>query len=540
MTRPNRVRFNWRGALVCAVVPGLSLIAACQPAAVEELPGAEPAPETRTSPLVEVATVSGVLAGTPEGEVIAFRGIPYAAPPLGSLRWQPPQPPASWQGVRTASEFGPACPQTRRGDLLTDEDCLTLNLWMPAGADSDARLPVMVWIHGGAFRGGASSSPVYDGANFAREGVVLVSMNYRLGALGFFAHPLLDPGESTGQGWASYGLMDMVAALEWVQDNIAGFGGDPARVTIFGESAGGMAVEMLMVSPAAKGLFAGAIAQSGYATWPLPRAGEGVATEIASGIVERAARGKQISTGMALRALAADELAEAVQGLHLPIVDGVVLPDEPGTLFAQGRQHDVPFIVGANSYDGAVVRGTGVSVEGILAGFATATPGHVETARSLWADDYAVSDELGATRLFGDVRYLVAARHTGKSMGRVSSSAYLYYFSFVPPGRRGEWAGAPHGSELPLLFGNAVGDRVLESESAAVGERLRRRWVSFAEDGVPDAEGLVPWPAYNAVEDEWLVIDEEDDPREGLMREKLDFLEGLYRERVGTRVESPG
>jgi para-nitrobenzyl esterase len=412
------------------------------------------------------------------------------------------------------------------------EDCLTLNLWTPEDASKTARLPVMVWIHGGGFRSGSGSDPVSHGDHLTREGVVVVTLNYRLGALGFLAHPLL---ERDDEPWANYGILDMVAALGWVKRNIEAFGGDPSRVTIFGESAGGMAIHLLMVVPQADGLFHRAIGLSGYGTWPLPRvrsaasdgapAGAPRAEEIAEALVGRATPGGPApETTAQLRKVPTGRLAEAVEGLHLPVVDGVVVPEEPGLSFARGAQHDVPFMTGGDSFDGAVMPWSGIPTDEFLDSWGV----HLGRLRTLYADDFAVSDQLGANRLFGDARYVMAGRYLAGQMGQVSSPGYLYYFTFVPAAQRSEWPGAPHGSELGLLFGH-----VEDTDALAVGRTMRAYWTSFARTGDPNGPGRPEWPVYDGEADEWLVIGEKPEVRTGVIRDKLDFLEARYRERVG-------
>ena len=479
-----------------------------------------------------VKTESGLVRGSSEPGVRVFLGIPYASPPVGPLRWRPPQPAARWEGVRTAEEFGATCPQTGAPEPMT-EDCLTLNIWTPDAVSESPGLPVMVWIHGGGFRAGSGSDRVSHGDHLARDGVVSVTLNYRLGSLGFLGHPLL---ETTDEPWANYGLLDMVAALGWVKRNIAAFGGDPARVTIFGESAGGMAVHLLMVVPQADGLFHRAIGMSGYGTWPLPRVrstasaaapvGAPSAEKVAGDIVEQATEGgRGPETAEELRQIPAARLAQAVGALHLPVVDGTVVPDEPGILFARGAQHDVPFMTGGDSFDGAVMPWAGIPTEEFLGSFGD----RQDRLRTLYADDFAVSDQLGANRLFGDARYVMAGRYLAEQMARVASPGYLYYFNFVPAAQRSEWPGAPHGSELAMLFGHAEDPDALE-----VGQAMRAYWTSFARTGDPNGPGRPRWPSYEGETDQWLVFGEETEVRAGVIKDKLDLLEARYLERVGT------
>jgi para-nitrobenzyl esterase len=306
-----------------------------------------------------VKVEDGILQGTPEDGLTVYRGIPFAAPPVGGLRWRAPQPAVKWDGVRQAAKFGPSCVQGRgpsptgQGPEMS-EDCLYLNVWTPARSARD-RIPVLVWIYGGGFNAGATSDPNYSGEKLAQKGVVLVSIAYRVGLLGFFAHPELsakNPHHASG----NYGLLDMIAGLQWIQKNIAAFGGDPGKVTIFGESAGGIAVSMLCASPLAKGLFHGAISQSGGSFGP-PRPttfpGENLKRlPEAEHAGETYARNAGASGIADLRKLPADKLP-AVRGLAWPIIDGWAIPDDQYKLYEAKRYNDTPILVGYNSDEGA-------------------------------------------------------------------------------------------------------------------------------------------------------------------------------------------
>lgn len=459
-----------------------------------------------------------------------FLGIPYARSPLGELRWQPPQPAASHGGIKAASDFGAACPQPQagqRGIAAMNEDCLTLNVWTPAL--DDGKRPVMVWIHGGGFRAGSGR---IAGEALTVHGVVTVSFNYRLGPLGFFSHEALESRE------ANFGLLDMILALQWVQANIGQFGGDPGNVTIFGVSAGGMAVSLLMVSPQAEGLFHRAIAQSGYGTWALPRtrhapeakvrsmalAAPPAAEDVARGLVAKVA--SQPAAAEALRGLDAMALTDAVEGFHLPLVDGATLPEEPGLLFAQGRQHDVPLITGGNSNEGSVMPASGIST----AEFAGYHQDDQAAVERLYADNYRTSPEQGWMRMFGDNRYLLAARVAGAGMGHVKSPAWLYYLDFVPAEWRGQWLGTPHGYDAAILF---AGAQSADPAEQALAARMQAFWVQFARTGDPNGAGEPAWPSYDRRTDRWMVLSGQDRPQAGVIAAKLDFLESHYRRRVG-------
>ena len=311
---------------------------------------------------------SGQISGLKQDGTWTYLGIPYAKPPVGNLRWKPPEPPQPWSGTRECINFGPSCPQAPSDEQVgrTSEDCLYLNVWTPAKSTSD-KLPVMVWIHGGAFAEGSGSEPLYNGHNLSKQGVVVVTINYRLGPLGFLAYPALSKESPHGVS-GNYGLMDQVQALKWVKKNIAAFGGNPANVTIFGESAGAMSVDILLAIPQSKGLFNRAIAESG------PQWHFGFLPPL-SDLREAEKTGGQLATALgcssaadplaAMRAKTSDEVITAwgwteqkisppTGPQFFPVVDGWLLPGQLTTLLKEGKQHDVPIIIGSNKDDGTV------------------------------------------------------------------------------------------------------------------------------------------------------------------------------------------
>ena len=476
-----------------------------------------------------VETPQGAFEGTVENGALVFRGIPYGNAPTGNRRWLPPQAEPKHEGVRQALDFGPSCPQVRPVRSM-DEDCLTLNVWTPA-VDGGAR-PVMVWIHGGGFVAGTSDVP---GGLFAARGVVFVSINYRLGPLGFFAHPALEGPV------ANFGLLDMVMALEWVRDNISAFGGDPGRVTVFGVSAGGMAVSMLLANDAARGLFHGAIAQSGYGTWALPRTADAPtpgplgmdlnpaqsAESLARELIERVA--PDADTAEELRALDAMALMRAVEGFHLPLVDGVTLREEPGVLFLAGQQHDVPVMTGGTSYEGIIMPVSGISKEAYERIWGADYP----AARALYREDFDKSPDIGIKRLFGDNRYLLAARTLAMGMARTNSPAWIYYLDVPVAGPPSDSPGAPHGYDRRLLFSGAD---LPDAGQQALAGRLFGYWLDFARNGDPNGGSRLQWPEYRQEDDRWLVFGIEDEVRGGVSRERLDFIEARYRQRVQRAV----
>ena len=495
-----------------------------------------------------VQTDSGPVQGfAPEGNdaIAAFLGIPFATPPEGESRWRPPQPAAPWSEPLAASEYGPACPQPR-SELPQSEDCLQLNVWTPVDRPVEEPLPVMVWIHGGGFVGGngrlGDAPQTSRGAGLAARSVVVVSIQYRLGVLGFFAHPALTAeAEAAGEPDNNFGVLDMVGALEWVERNIGAFGGDPDRVTIFGVSAGGMAVNTLMSAPAAAGLFDRAIAQSGYGAWRLPHISE-ARWGLASARDQGAALIREADLGLAeepsvadLRGVPFEDLIALKSSFWVPVV-GAVLPDEPGIVFARGGQHDVPYITGGNSFEGTIFPAFGIGPDDYFAGFGE----REQEARRLYGAD-AGSDadavRQGAATQFGDQRYVISARYLAEQMKTVSSPGRAYYFKFVPEARRGTLTGAAHGSEVLYALGAAAASPDTPpfpgADGAALSEAMVGYWTRFAATGNPNGDGAPEWPEYNRESDQWMVLDAPAPQAEaGVLKDKLDLLEAVYLERL--------
>jgi para-nitrobenzyl esterase len=459
------------------------------------------------------ATQTGQVQGAALADgIVAFRGIPYAAPPLGNMRWRPPEPANSWAGVRDATAFAPVCMQPRgaKNDIYydtlpkMDEDCLYLNVWKPAGA---AKAPVMVWIHGGALQTGNLASPQYDGAALARRGVVVVTVNYRLGIFGFLAHPELTA-ESIQHSSGNYGLLDQIQALRWVRANIAAFGGDPDNVTIFGESAGGLSVMDLMTSPLARGLFHKAIAESAYmvSNPELSRARFGQPSAEATGVV--VAQALHTPGIAALRAVPADVLEAAAVGFFLPqpTVDGWVLPRQVVETLDQGQQAPVPLLAGFNAGE---VRSLRVLLPKIPASSADYEAQVRKRYRDL-ADAYLalypsshVEDSvLAASRdgLYGWTAERLAVKQTA-----IGQPAFLYLFEHHYPAEDALNLPAFHGSELPYVFG-LVGPNGWASrnwpkppntpEEVALSDAIIGYWTSFARNGVPTAAGEPDWKPF--------------------------------------------
>jgi para-nitrobenzyl esterase len=462
-------------------------------------------------PTVEVET--GKVSGAIAGEVASFKGIPYAAPPVGSLRWRAPQPAPAWTGVRAATTYGADCMQKPfPGDaaplgVTPAEDCLYLNVWAPADsvAKPAAKRPVMVWIYGGGFVNGGSSPAVYDGSAFARDGVVLVSFNYRLGRFGFFAHPALSA--EAGEGpTGNFGYMDQLAALAWVKRNVASFGGDPGNVTVFGESAGGVSVHMLLTSPLAEGLFQKAIIQSGggrarlLATPPLRDSSGGPSAEKA-GLAFAAAHGA--ADLKALRALPAEAVVDGLNMASMdvptysgPMVDGKVLPVDPADLYsgaAKGSVAKVPVIVGATGADGFFFGGT---LDSVLAPFGA----DKDLALRLYDPEGSRNVMAIGWRAAGDRMFIEPARHVARFLSGLGQPTWLYRYSYVAESMRSQWPGTPHATEIPFFF-DTVEARYgadLKPADEAAAKAAHAYWVAFAKTGKPDPAGLPSWPAYRA------------------------------------------
>ncbi|MCP5178853.1 MAG: carboxylesterase family protein [Pseudomonadales bacterium] len=481
-----------------------------------------------------VQTTSGTflgdtLPGPEAGGVLAFKGMPYAEPPVGAKRWQAPKPARAARATIAAGGFGPACLQPRAPGsdaMATSEDCLTLNVWTP-GLDRRLR-PVLVWIHGGGFRTGSGNIP---GELLAKQDAVVVSLNYRLGPLGFFAHPAL------GSKVANFGLKDMELALTWVRDNIINFGGNPHNVTIFGVSAGGQAVNMLMVSPSARGLFDKAIAQSGYATWPLPRTARAPspapramnmapadsAEAIALAVAAKVKSGKL--SARSLRKLDGQTLVDAHEGFQMPIVDGTSLPEEPAILFDRGAQAAVPYLTGGNSFEGSVMPASGITPESFSADLGA----DLDPLLREYPNDMAVSRQQALQRLFGDNRYVLSARYLASRMGKVGAESWLYYIDLGPAQNPDRWPGTPHGFDYVLLFGT---DKESNAARRDLGVRLQQYWLAFARKARPEPSGLPFWPAYLPETDRWMVFGERDGERTGVIKPKLDALTARHERRV--------
>lgn len=450
----------------------------------------------------EIETNFGIVKGTIKDGLLVFKGIPFAKPPVGELRWSAPQPPDSWEGVKLTTKYGPA-PIQGNDTTSKSEDCLYLNIWTPAKT-MDEKIPVLVWIYGGGFSFGSTSEPVYNGAALAKKGVILVSIAYRVGQLGFLAHPELSA-ENPNKVSGNYGILDQIAGLKWVQENIAAFGGDPDKVTIFGESAGGISVSMLCASPLAEGLFQGAISQSGGSFGPTRETtypGENMKTlEKAEKDGEQYLQKAGVSTISELRSLAVDNIPMGMgMGSAWPITDGYVIPDDQHKLYQAGNYNDVPVLIGYNSDEGAsfireenpeefiknVEKRYGEFADDLLKAYPVAEESIPKTARDLMRD-----------AAFGWHTWSWAnlQSKTGKS------KVYYYYFDQHPeyPEDSPKYGhGSPHGQEVAYVFNNLDPSNAETTDSdLAISEAMATYWTNFAKSGNPNGEGLPNWPNYN-------------------------------------------
>jgi para-nitrobenzyl esterase len=485
-----------------------------------------------------VHTRQGEVGGVTAGKVESFKGIPFAAPPIGEARWRPPGPGPSWTGVKAADAFGPICMQGRRGPAAPpmSEDCLTLNVWRPAGAKAGDKLPVMVWIYGGAFVQGAASTPFYDGTHFAEQGVVLVSFNYRVGRFGFFAHPALDAGpETKGGPFANYGLMDQIAALKWVRANIAAFGGDPRNVTMFGESAGAISVNYLMGSPAAHGLFDKAISESGFGR-SVPRAlkaAEGFGQSFAE---SNGVKGDDAAAAAALRALPASAINVQASGLSdpsnpNPILDGKILTQGIDQAFAKGEEAHVPYLEGGNSYEASLFPRI-ADVPGPV----IARAGDPEKVVALYGGQPAPEV---AREVLTDVLITEPDRELAREMAKQHLPAFVYHFSYVPAAVRATSFGAAHGSEVTYVFGTlpqvalSYGGRDIPAatpDDQKISDAMHAYWVAFAKTGDPGSAGGPAWPRYTVAGDELLEFGADGvNVRKGFAKDRLDQIEANAR-----------
>ncbi len=479
----------------------------------------------------EIQTLQGRLIGQTVDDVTAFKNIPFAAPPVGPLRWRPPGPAPIWSNVRDASAVGSICVQAPSngdpgvGPLPMDEDCLTLNVWRPATMAT--ALPVMVWIHGGGYNNGSGTPALYDGTNLARRGVVLVTINYRLGRLGFFDHPSLAAERTLDEPAGNYGVMDQIAALQWVRDNIAAFGGDPNQVTIFGESAGGVAVTQLMVAPQARGLFQKAIVQSGLgrqrsALLAEDRPGRPSAQSLGVAFSRAAGLGPY-PTAEALRALPAEALLAPMPAFYTDnlIVDGKVVPEDVVEAFQGGRQAPVPLMLGTNSAEFWWIRPSDAGAYGRTDD--AMTDGEYDALVSAYGGSAGYDAHVVSDLIFNE-----PARRLTRLHAATGAPTYHYRFDVVPDSNPEPSGGATHASERPYVFDNqhTVG-RPMGDRDAWAAATMADYWAAFAKTGDPNGGARPVWPT---VEGGQLLEFTNDGPVANAVpfADRLDVIEGFY------------
>lgn len=479
----------------------------------------------------EVHTIYGEVRGVRQGGVDVFRGIPFAGDVGGAGRWHPPTPPAHWSGVRDATVAGPICPQpdTRFGKKVPwisqfhmSEDCLNLSVYTPS-LKTGAKAPVMVWIHGGNAIFNAGSR--YDGTKLAKHDVVVVTINYRLGRLGLFADPALtasQPDELLG----NYGLMDMIASLEWVRQNIEAFGGDPDNVTIFGQSSGGVAVSALMVSPLAKDLFQKAIPQSGSI------AVVGGLSDLSSLEGQGEAMAKELHVDPTkdipaqLRALPwqviIDYTRKHTNNALAPTIDGKIIPRDPVRIFADGQANPTPFMGGSVSWEQSLLAPFSFPLAAVLAGVSPAA------ARAVYGD---VDDKTLGGEWFADAQFHAPARFIATEMERHGQPAYVYQFDHLGSSTRGKQPGAAHSDDIPYLF-ELVGIKqspAPDRDDLALVETMRAYWTNFARNGNPNGPGLPRWPQYTPEDTAVMVLDTPPKVSLNLLTERMEYQLQRYK-----------
>ena len=502
-------------------------------------------------PRVKIDT--GTVQGSSEQGITSFKGIPFAAPPLGDLRWRPPQPAAKWKGVREATQYGPDCAQlpfpSDAAPLGTasSEDCLYVNVWTPAHKASE-KLPVIVWIYGGGFVNGGSSPLVYAGTHFAEGGVVFVSFNYRVGRFGFFAFPALSK-EQAGAPLGNYAYMDQIAALQWVQRNVHAFGGDPGDVTIFGESAGGGSVFALLTSPMTNGLFEKAIVESGggrdsllgvrYVDRTSP-AGMPSLEDI--GVAFAKSVGIDGTDAAALAQLRALPAEKVIAGLNMasmgrqaatyggPVIDGKIVVETPQSALLGGRYHKVPLMIGANSADIGFPRWR------TLAQTWAAFGPNAQKAAALYDPNQSSNPMMVGWKIGADMMMIEPARFVAGTLASDGVPSWEYRFSYVAESLRGKMPGALHATEIPFVF-DTVKDKygaALAPADEAIARKMNAYWVNFAKTGNPNGPGLPPWPAYSLSKDELMNFTTEGPVGEpDPWKERLDLIEALDSRQAG-------
>jgi para-nitrobenzyl esterase len=449
----------------------------------------QPAADPAAGPIIKVK--QGKAQGVIADGVAVYKGLPFAAAPVGELRWNAPKTAPKWAGIRVANAYSQTCAQA--------EDCLYLNIFEPADTKSNASLPVMVWIHGGAFLFGSGSS--YDGSQFAKQGVIVVTVNYRLGRAGWFAHPALTA-QKPRDPLGNYGLLDQIAALQWVQDNIKAFGGDTKNVTVFGESAGAICINYLMLAPQAHGLFARALSESGFGRLEAKPIAA-VAKANADWAEKAGVKGSDAAAAKALRALPWSVLNAANPGIGaanqiLPMADGKLITGTAAEGFAKGKEAHVAYLLGGNSDEASLTR-RGLNASERLAAI---KDNHTELLSAYDPDNTGDADRIMA-RLITDISISEPDRDLARLHAQHGYTTYVYHFSYTPAAQRTTLFGMPHGGELPYVFnvpraGGFGGTPSFDDEGKAVAVAANRYWAAYAKTGNPDSAGGVMWPRFDS------------------------------------------
>ena len=492
-----------------------------------------------------VEVTGGTIEGVEKDGLFTYKGIPFAAPPVGDLRWKAPVPVQPWTGVEKADAFCDACMQasgSMGNTAPVSEDCLYLNVWTPAKKTNDA-IPVIYWVHGGGYRGGSTSTPMYDGTGFAKKGVVLVSVAYRVGPFGFLAHPELS--RESGHGSGTYGIQDMIAGLEWVKENIARFGGDPSNVTIFGHSAGGAAISLLAASPLTKGLFHRAICMSGGSFTPLQTSkqtgiGLGIpALKLAESTGEELLKELGVIDIKAARALSAEDIQNKLPGgmgegiRFRPAADGYVIPNDLYSLYEAVRFNDTPILLGHTSDEmGSFGRTENITPEKFEEQIKSQYGPHADAILGA----YPHSTDAEATKASKDIRNDNSFCWNTWAWSRLQSrngkgKAFQYYFDYHPDSPDG---GSGHGSDVPHAFqtlGGPMGES--KEEDLKLSDMISSYWVNFARSGDPNGPGLPEWPAFSEDDQKVMVFDTAPSARPLPNLDNLKLLDAYFAWRRG-------
>ena len=468
---------------------------------------------------IDTGRVSGAITGR-NNDISVYKGIPFAAPPVANLRWKDPQPAKDWAGVLEATKYS-AIPMQRQSNDPQSEDCLYLNVWTPAKSASE-RIPVMVWIYGGGFTYGSASTRIYEATRLAENGVVVVSFNYRLNVLAGFAHPLLS--KESGHGSGNYGMLDQIAALKWVQRNIKSFGGDPANVTIFGESAGGIAVSSLVTSPLTNGLFNKAIVESGSAARIIPLRN---AEANGAALVKKMNMDSDANLLASLRAKPWNEIPDAANYRGGPVVYGYAFTDDPMNFWAKGTQRNIPMIIGHNHDEATFFTAQQGEMPKTVEAFQASVKQRFGDSASRVLSLYPATNEdevyWAEVGIRTDSRFGIGARRQLRGEFSVPSKAWEYHFSYLPAAAQGSKRGVSHASELAYVFGTIPATS--DAHTRETSEAIVKYWTHFAKTGDPNQPGLPAWPAFQKGNEAYLEIGQTIQAAKDLNKEKEDLFD---------------